>query len=616
MAKMTSKLFMIAFMFNICLSQIKSNFENNTRPNKSVSKKKPPDQIPLMNNTDTQYANSLKLHSKLLQSVYSESFSKNYYYTTLYVGNNKTKQTYIIDTGSSIMSSPCSPCKDCGPHKKNYFHIENKNSKPLKCKNKVCKLVPATNCVYKEDKEENKKSCSFDVKASDGDGMKGYYLKDIVYFEADYELDSKNPKKIFRSYALPIGCTTEEYGRFKDFNADGIMGVNYDSQSFISVLYKLKIINRDLFSLCFGLRGGYMSLGEVDTTYHKNNIINYVPLLTSDINYIIKVNNISIGDTSNNNTIVIRSDAIIDTGNTLSYFPTYIYRPLIRQFKEFCNKQYGKCGEFKSEPELGYCASFNDRESLFKAIYEYWPNITLKLAKGAEYTWKPIHYYYYYLQKDIRKACLGFDSHKSENIILGTNFIHGHDIIFDRQNKKLGFVPADCSRGNLLLKRMKLIQTKENPKDNTDISKNKASKNETSTSEITNSSENNPILSKNETDPHIIDKEIHKIEKEGKFNLGDNTTNDMLEFIQGHNTELDFSSDFQLVNFIILLVSIIIVVVVLLIVISALMCNKRGYLKYENPETNEYVADQNDEIDNEQLKDANNDNKIIFEESK
>ena len=113
-----------------------------------------------------------------------------------------------------------------------------------------------------------------------------------------------------------------------------------------------------------------------------------------------------------------------------------------------------------------------------------------------------------------------------------------------------------------------------------------------------------------ENDPILIDKEVHKNEKEGKFNLGDNTTKDMLEFIQGHNTELDFSSDFQLVNIIILISSVVIVVVVVIIVASALMCNKRSGLRYEN--TNEYVIDSFEETDN-----GNSDeNKITFEESK
>ena len=566
MVKLITKLFLFTIMINAYFTQlepeeiISGNHLRSLRPTAIL-------------NSSSQYASSLKLHSKILQTVYSESFSKNYYYTTLYVGQDKKKQTYVIDTGSSIMSSPCSPCPDCGQHKRNYYHIFNKKYKSLKCENKICKMLPATNCKYKKDKDLNKKSCSYDVEANVGDGIKGYYLNDIVYFEVDRNLSLPFQRQQYRSYALPIGCTTGEYGKYKELNPDGIMGVNNNDKSFIGLLYKLKIINRNIFSLCFGLRGGYMSLGEIDTSYHKNEKIDYVPLLTSDISYLIQVKGISVGE--NNNTIFSKSDAIIDTGNTISYFPSYIYKSLIKQFKKACKNETGKCGDFKFEHEYGYCSSFEDRESLFKAIYEHWPNITLHLNKKKKYIWKPINYYYYYFKDGQRKACLGFNSHKSQNIILGTNFIHGHDIIFDRANKKLGFVPADCSRGNLLLKRFQGFHRH--------------------------------IFPLFDNDPALIDKEVHKNEKEGKFNLGDNYTNDMLEFIQGHNTELDFSNDFQMINFIILLSSLVIVVVVIGVVFSALICNKRGHLKYELHEET-YEESPNEE--------ENNENKLSFDDSK
>jgi hypothetical protein len=317
-----------------------------------------------------------------------------------------------------------------------------------------------------------------------------------------------------------------------------------------------------------------MSMGEIDKTYHKSKKIEFVPLLKSNIFYLIKVNGIMVGN--NKNTVNSKAVASIDTGNTISYFPPFIYKSLIKEFSKFCKNKGGSCGNFQYDSELGYCASFKDRESLFKAISEYWPNITLQLGKDTEYIWKPINYYYYYLKLNIRKACLGFNSHKSQNIVLGTNFIHGHDVIFDRENQRLGFVPADCSRGNMLFNRIK-----------------------------GSLKFHLPIF---ETNPALVDKEIHKNEKEGKFNLGDDTNNKAIDFIQGHNTELDFSSDFKMVNFIILLSSIVIVVVVIVVVVSNLICNKREYLKYDR--THEYA----EEIDDNDNGEVNGDNKITFDD--
>jgi len=77
--------------------------------------------------------------------------------------------------------------------------------------------------------------------------------------------------------------TTDPIVMDKELNTDGIMGMNNNTKSFVSLLYNLKVINQNVYTLCFGLRGGYMSLGEVDPTFHKSQTIEYAPLLDSNI---------------------------------------------------------------------------------------------------------------------------------------------------------------------------------------------------------------------------------------------------------------------------------------------------------------------------------------------
>ena len=540
---------------------------------------------PLYNTTSKQ-TSALKFHSKLLQTVYSDSFSKNYYYTTLYVGQDKVRQTYIIDTGSSIMSSPCSPCEQCGSHKRAYYYDQNRLHKPLKCGSKICNLVPATNCL--STKTLFSRSCSFKINRVSGDGITGYYLRDIVYFETDRKYHAAPfQRKVYRSYALPIGCTTGELGKYKELNTDGIMGMNNNPKSFSSLLYNLKIINSNIFTLCFGLRGGYMSLGEVDTTFHKSENIEYVPLLSSTSYYLIKVNSLKVGDSPNaiKNPVI----AMVDTGNSISYFPSTIFKNLTKQFSQYCKKLDGKCGNFTYDNDLGYCAAFQDRETLFRAIYQNWPNITLTFGE-SEYKWRPINYYYYHFDVNIRKACLGFNFHSSDKIILGSNFIHGHDIIFDKNNNRLGFVPSDCSRGNLIWNRWQGILGNKAPQFET-------------------------------TDPVLIDKELHHGETENKFHLGDNNNNDMIDFVQGHNTELD-GKEFRTLNFIILLISIIIIAIVLVVVLSVLLCGRKK-LTYEQQQGEENNEEDNQQPQNEirEVNTSDNNitetepNKITFEET-
>ena len=533
---------------------------------------------PLLNAT-TKNSQNLKLHSKILQTVYSDSFSKNFYYTTLYIGDQKVRQTFIIDTGSSIMSSPCSPCKDCGEHKRPFYYDMDHKHKPLKCDSRICKLVPANVCKNNDLKFMDSKTCSFNLNRVNGDGIKGYYLRDIVYFETDRQLHlSLLRKKVFRSYALPMGCTTGEQGKYKELNTDGIIGMNNSPQSVPNLLYSLGIINRNIFTLCFGLRGGYMSLGEIDTTYHKSQDISYVPLLDSELFYFIKLNSIKVSDASTS-AISVPLIAKVDTGNSISYFPSITFKAIISQFRQYCSSKNHTCGNFTYDEEYGYCATFPDRESLFSAIYRNWPDLILTFGE-YDYVWKPINYYYYKFNVTTRRACLGFQLHKSERVVLGANFIHGHDVIFNRAAKKLGFVPADCSRGNLIWSRFQTMM-------------------------------GNSAFET--TDPIKMDKELHHSESENKFHLGDNNREDMVSFIQGHNTELD-KSEFSTVNFIILLVSIIIVVIVLVIVLSVLLCGKKN-LKYQSQEDEYTPEEAPEDVNNSDPNNDSNDNKISFEEN-
>ena len=516
----------------------------------------------------TKNSGSLKLQSKLFQTLYSDSYSNNYYYTTLYIGPNKIKQTYIIDTSSAVMSSPCNTCKDCGKHKKNYYDSSNKKAyKPLKCSSKICKMVNPSGCNAKKDDLEKKK-CSFYTKKSNGEGLEGHYLSNIVYFEEDKSY--KKNKKVYRSYALPLGCTTKEFGKFKSYKADGVMGLNNDKGSFINVLYNLKIINNNIFSLCLGLEGGYMSLGEIDKTYHKEKSIKYFSFTTSNNLYSFNVYGVTVGKNKKKS---FKFQGVIDSSRAHTYIPEKQYKTIYNEFTEFCKKKgKNKCGKFQYDSQLGYCASFKDRESLFKAVNGNWPDISFNLPNSTVYTWKPIDYYYYYIQGDIRKACLGFKSYDEDNIIFGSNFMHGKDIIFDRNKKIIGFVKSDCSKRTIMLKGL--------------------------------------LKGKNKGDDDAsIDKEIHKNEKEGKYKLGDEEGQSAVEFVQGHNKELDDGSDFKFFNFVILLSSILIVVIVILVVVIALMCKKKEFSLYENIST-----EPNESSNPRKLEEIAEDNKPTSEE--
>ena len=413
--------------------------------------------------------------SNLLQTLYSDSPSNNYYYAILYIGKNRVKQTYLIDTEVETISSPCAPCEYCGKEKTHYFFDPQNEldvERKLKCGSRLCKILPAIGCTYPR-KNINQKLCSFLSTKLHGEGMRGYYITDIVYFEEDRNMPSfeSDEEKVYRSYNIPIGCSLGEYGKYRNISADGIMGMNYNDRSFINVLYNLKIIEKNIFSLCLGHTGGYMSLGKIYKKLHNSNKITYFTLLPSNDSYTIKTDYIDIGKLKK---LKINSTSVIDTGTPISYFPNIIFKAFLNAFETYCmKKSKGLCGIFKYNKQYGYCALYENEKEMYNSI-KSWPNIELLFDK-VKLNLNPKNYFY---KAENNKACLGINNHTFLHVIIGSNFMREYDFIFDREKNRVGFVKAKCSEFNndLISNDNKNKNKKKNDINNNDnIIKNKVS---------------------------------------------------------------------------------------------------------------------------------------------
>ena len=365
-----------------------------------------------------------------LENVYGDSYNLYYYYATLYLGKKKIPQTYILDTGSPTTTSPCNKCRSCGKHSNPPYELDN-DSDIIKCYTDQCSLVPSSICTDHK--------CGFSISYSEGSQLEGFFTMQEIHLE----MIDKTPNITTNSFKVPIGCTTKETHLFVTQLADGIMGLNNGDKSFVTLLFNQKIISKNLFTICFGQIDGYFSIGEIDTTFHKSKI-EYVPLFLGEFNFYVQLKQLRIGE----ETIPINNyRGFIDSGTTISYFPTEIYNSIINKFNSICNNiPNKKCGKFKNIPGLGYCGFFNTKEDKEKALKEYWPNITLYL-EGYNYILRGIDYSYDYNEGE-EGACLGFEGERTSKITLGGTFMHNHDIIFDKDNQRIGFAAADCNRGN------------------------------------------------------------------------------------------------------------------------------------------------------------------------
>ena len=376
---------------------------------------------------------------KILQTLYSDSPSNNYYYTVLYMGRNLTRRTYLIDTGIDVLSAPCGRCLHCNENHKNYFFSKQRINRRIKCDSELCSMLPSIGCIHHNEYMKNIQ-CAFLSTKLNGDGMRGYYIKTSLFFEKDKKPNYHNANKVYESHGIPLACSLAQFGKYKNLSTNGVLGLNNKEKSFISVLYNLKIIKKDIFSICIGDRFGYLSIGGIHKEYHKSKKIEYI-INTSPNVYQIKVETINIGNVKKRK---INSNCEIDSANPISFFPAKLFKKMIKDYEKFLffkvikkNIKYS----FIYDHDHGYCAIFENNEEMKKQI-KLWPKIDIFFSK-TKFEWEPENYFY---RQTETKACLGIKNHSLNHIIFGNNFLRGNDFIFDKSRNRIGFVKADCSK--------------------------------------------------------------------------------------------------------------------------------------------------------------------------
>ena len=369
--------------------------------------------------------NSLRRLS-IANQIYGNSNILSYYYTNLYVGDSQKKQSYILDTSRSITSSPCEDhCQKCGNHENGYYKLGNA-TEILSCDSELCGMADSL-C--------NDNKCSFTATFYENSTISGIYTKSKVKFNDYDEVPIKD---------IPIGCTINEDNLFFFQKVDGILGLGNNDKSFVSTLKKLNIIKKDIFSLCFAQEGGLFEIENIDEERHLEKAV-YFPLKKNN-SYNIEITSIKV----NQNKFVIDKDenntpkysAVIDSGTTLTYLPTKIYDFIIKKTNDICENS--KCGQFNINKEVGPCFDFENEDAMNEAINNVLPNFIYTISDKYDYVLTPKDYIFKnYVEKDFQ-ICLGFVQTNYSSLILGSTWMHGHDIIFDRENGKIGFATANC----------------------------------------------------------------------------------------------------------------------------------------------------------------------------
>ena len=224
---------------------------------------------------------------------------------------------------------------------------------------------------------------------------------------------------------------------------DGALGLNNGNNTILEILYNLNLIDEKIFSICFSENFGYFGLGKmigIDKYMEIGEEINFLDILSSDDNlFKLKINYIKI------NSFKIEQEllSIIDTSKYGSFFPKKLYDQIIIYLLLNNNN-------LKQDSELGYCKLINKNEK--QNFYDSFPDIILNFGNYI-FTWKPKNYFrehYNGDKNDEINLCLSFSELNNDEdndiIILGTDFMLDHEIVFNKNDQKIAFINTDCEK--------------------------------------------------------------------------------------------------------------------------------------------------------------------------
>ena len=362
---------------------------------------------------------------------------KNNYYITLYTGENKKPQNFLLDTTGSLLALQCnlysSNEKNINP---NYLNDIIQEKDIINCKNNAkCINYPFSSC--------NNNQCQFEYNYKNST-IKGLYANQHLSFSEKGEL-----------HTFPLGCSLPGVNDFLAQETDGILGLNSQNNSFIDLLYKQKIISNKKFSICLNQKnGGYISFGQTNIiNYNKDKdkdkksekiLVSYIPYdSTNNGLYILDINALYV-DKGNN---LIKSGqnqkSIIDSISVKTYFTESIYNNLINDILSYCLNNKGNCKNIQKTEKFGYCSNFKSKQEIIKSIDKYWPIIIMEF-NGYNHALYPQNYFIAYSSGGKIKACIGIEKSDNNNNILGATFLNGYNVIFDNENKNIGFYESNC----------------------------------------------------------------------------------------------------------------------------------------------------------------------------
>ena len=126
----------------------------------------------------------------------------------------------------------------------------------------------------------------------------------------------------------------------------------------------------------------------------------------------------------------------MDSGTTLTYFPSEIYKRLVMNIENYCGVQL-QCHAERDEDNEG-CWRLNDPT----ASPDSFPTLHLRFDQGDAIPWAPTAYL---SQHGYGEWCYAMAESQNSDTILGISWMLHRDTVFDMAGKVIVMATADCT---------------------------------------------------------------------------------------------------------------------------------------------------------------------------
>ncbi|KAG9458947.1 hypothetical protein H6P81_003455 [Aristolochia fimbriata] len=354
------------------------------------------------------------------------------YYVTVYIGDPPKPYYLDIDTGSDLTWLQCdAPCISCTPGLPHPLYKPRKRN-IVPCKDTACQSLhsqhPYPPCINDDDQ------CDYQIEYADQASSLGVLVRD------SFLLQFANGS-ISRPY-LVLGCGYDQKSSTVASHAplDGVLGVGLGKSSMMSQLSGHGLI-KNVFAHCFGPKGGYLFFG--DGLIPRG--VTWTPLTRNK-----DMHSASPGPA---NLILERSSNVIkdltvvfDSGSSYTYFSDRAYKPVVSTVTR------GLSGKFKEALEdktLPLCWKGPKRLKSVAEMNKYAKLMPLVLGFGkkAQLEIPPENYL---IVSDQGNVCLGILNGTEMGLndlnIIGDVSMQNLIVIYDNENRQIGWIPADCDR--------------------------------------------------------------------------------------------------------------------------------------------------------------------------